>query len=352
MDLGSEFSDTGNFSGFKNNDLYGGDKSSNTFERNFHNIFEEAKKYRQRIYDAERKMNGGADDNNSSKPKRQINKPLRLMLDISKILRDSGNYKDLKTGDYMGIAKLISDRAKEKVGTTEISDEVRSEALKMARDPDEFVTKYRSKKQSSSSSSSNSRGNSRGNSRNRSRRNNDWDDSDDSDDSDNWDQRGGNNDGDNIKTDVWNDPQQTSNFTGGCGCGMKGGNNWDNMRVFNDTKNLSNNNSTNTLNNNNTIISNLNNATNTLNNNNTTTSNLNNSTIISGLNNATNTSNLNNAVSTLDNNNTNISNFNNATNTRNNNNATNNLNRNTYAFNNGNKLNNTAWSNFRKSTIY
>ncbi|AKI80131.1 hypothetical protein QJ850_gp568 [Acanthamoeba polyphaga mimivirus] len=351
MDLGSEFSDTGNFSGFNNNDLYGGDKSSNTFERNFHNIFEEAKKYRQRIYDAERKMNGGADDKNSSKPKRQINKPLRLMLDISKILRDSGNYKDFKIGDYMGIAKLISDHAKEKVGTTEISDEVRSEALKMARDPDEFVTKYKSKKQSSSSSSSgsgNSRRNSRNNSRNRSRRNNDWDDnsddSDDSDDSNDWDQRGGNNDGDNIKTDVWNNPQQTSNLTGGCGCGMKGGNNWDNMRVFNDTKNLSNNNSTNTLNNNNTIISNLNNATNTLNNNNTTTSNLNNSTIVSNLNNATNTSNLNNAVSTLDNNNANISNFNNATNTRN-----------TYAFNNGNnsnKLNNTTWSNFRKSTIY
>ena len=58
-------------------------------------------------------MYGGADDK-PNKPKKPVNATIRLMIHISKILNNSGNYPDIKQFEFMQISKLIVDDSKSK----------------------------------------------------------------------------------------------------------------------------------------------------------------------------------------------------------------------------------------------
>ena len=106
-------------------------------------IYDKAREYTKRITDAENKMKGGEDTNTSEKKKRTVNKSLRLMLDITKKLSDSKKYPDIQHKHLMKVSKIIVDEAKKRTGKTEIDENVRTTALKLADNADEFVDKYR-----------------------------------------------------------------------------------------------------------------------------------------------------------------------------------------------------------------
>lgn len=162
-----------NLSGRYSN-MNGGQDYSNgsvdAFEKNLHDIFKKAEEYKDRILNVQNRMEGGA-----------INDTLRLMLDTTKIMKDTNKYPNLKQKDLMAISKMIVDSAKNKLNQTTTTEEVKELAKKLAKNPDEFIAAYKTKK---STSSSGNKSNSRGNYR--SSRNNDRDYGDDDDDWEGW----------------------------------------------------------------------------------------------------------------------------------------------------------------------
>lgn len=118
---------------------------ANSYEKEFRDIFNKARDYRERVTRL-RNMAGGQEENVSSeeKKKKPPSKALVLMLMIAKTISDSGKYPDVKRKDLMRIAGMIMSDAKKDMGTTEITDEVHGEALRKAKDPAQYIERVRS----------------------------------------------------------------------------------------------------------------------------------------------------------------------------------------------------------------
>lgn len=145
--LDTEF--IGQYGGKNNNLNYMDDYTSgkynsaalDSYEKDLYNIFEKARNYRKKI---ENIMEGGQDTETSEKKKRQLNPTVRLMLDMSKVMKDSGKYPGLRQSHFMKISKAILLDAKKKVGTTDITEEVKETALRMAKNAEQYVNKFKS----------------------------------------------------------------------------------------------------------------------------------------------------------------------------------------------------------------
>ena len=120
------------------------------YEKEFYDIYNKAKEYSLRASNLQNSQYGGQE-----KQKRAVNSTLALMLELTKTMKDSGKYPDIKQKHFMKISKKIVDQAKSDTGSTVVNEEVRQAALRLARNPEPFVQKFRQEQESDGSSGSN-----------------------------------------------------------------------------------------------------------------------------------------------------------------------------------------------------
>lgn len=129
-------------------------------ERDFFAIFSKAREYRKRV---ENMMEGGQSAEGGEKKKRTLSPVIRLMIDLSRKMNTSRKYPDIKGIHFMKISKMIVDEAKRRVGTNELNDQVKEEAMRLSDNPTEFVERYRREKAAGSVGESKEKKNERGN---------------------------------------------------------------------------------------------------------------------------------------------------------------------------------------------
>lgn len=160
---------------YRENDQYGGEYNAyDSYEKNLKSIFDKAHEFKKRIenmnYTYGQSTQNQSTQNQSSQVMiggRKINDTLAFMLELTKKMKDSGKYPDLKQTNFMKISKMILDDAKRQTGITKIDDTLKEKALQLAENPDPYVAKFRSMQTDKTSSN---KGNSRKgveNSRNR-----------------------------------------------------------------------------------------------------------------------------------------------------------------------------------------
>ena len=110
-----------------------------SYEKDFFAIYNKARDYRQRIMDVDNKQHGGEE----VKKKREVNKTLALMLELTAIMKASGKYPDIQQKHFMKISKLIVDDAKKQTGLEKVDEKVRDRALELVKNPDKYVTQFR-----------------------------------------------------------------------------------------------------------------------------------------------------------------------------------------------------------------
>lgn len=152
--------------GYDLNNMRGGDgNETDSYTKDFFEIFNKAKQYQRRIMNVQNNMSGGKMDDDSDKfssrndrssrssrnfqnaeksqdkkPK-QLNDSMRLSLDVSKKIKDSNQYPEIPFKHLMQVAKLIITDAKD--GSSNITLEVREKALDLASNPDKYVAKWK-----------------------------------------------------------------------------------------------------------------------------------------------------------------------------------------------------------------
>ena len=112
-------------------------------EKRLFAIFQKAINYRDGVKDNNELNQKGGQIESGEKPKKSVNKTLRLMLDLTKIMKNLGKYPDIKQKDYMKVSKMILDEAKKREGTEEVTPRVAEVAEKIAQNPDEYIQKVR-----------------------------------------------------------------------------------------------------------------------------------------------------------------------------------------------------------------
>jgi len=118
-------------------------------KKSFFAIYNKAREYRQKLMDIE-KQRGGQDENGQQK-KKPFNKTLALMLDLTKIMKDSGKYPEIQQKHFIKISKMIVDEAKKQTGMQEVNDTVRQSALQLVKNPEQFVVRFRNEQAQGSS---------------------------------------------------------------------------------------------------------------------------------------------------------------------------------------------------------
>jgi hypothetical protein len=111
-------------------------KKLDSYEKEFKMIFDKAQEYRKRIMQLQQNIKGG---------KKEPSKGFKLYVEMAKTLKGHIHDNMLKQKDFMKISKMIIDDVKRRLGTTEITDKVREDSLKIASNPGEYVKKYKEK---------------------------------------------------------------------------------------------------------------------------------------------------------------------------------------------------------------
>ena len=120
--------------------------SSDPYEKDLYNIFKKAREYRERVINVQSKMDGGKkryNNENEPKKKKPLNKTMALMLEMSKIMKQSISTEGVQYKHLMQISKMILDEAKRREKTTEVNEKVSQLALQLARHPDKFVAQFK-----------------------------------------------------------------------------------------------------------------------------------------------------------------------------------------------------------------
>lgn len=153
-------------------------KTLDSYEKDFFAIFDKAREYRKRIMDVQNRMEGGAEESSSSsgeKKEKVVNSTLRLMLDMTKMMKDSKKFPDIQQKHFMKISKIIVTEAKKRANVEVINDKVKEIALSLSKNPEKFIAQFKEeqKNEATSSSQNNSATSSVSSSNNRNSRN-DW----------------------------------------------------------------------------------------------------------------------------------------------------------------------------------
>lgn len=145
-------------------------KRLESYEKDFMDLYNKAREFRQRVINVENEHNDinrnqyGGQGENGEKKKRPLPPAIRLMQELSKIMRESGKYSEFKPAQLIKISKMIVDDAKKQTGMQEINETVRQAALQIVKNPDEYIKRFKNEQaslgNSNNSSSSNSRSNS------------------------------------------------------------------------------------------------------------------------------------------------------------------------------------------------
>lgn len=117
-------------------------KDLDTYEKEFKMIFDRAREYRKRIMNFQQRMEGGKPEEQKPKKKREPPKALNFYIEMAKTLRKTVSDKRIKHKDFMKISKMIIDDVKKKIGTTELTDKVKENALRIAENPGEYVKRF------------------------------------------------------------------------------------------------------------------------------------------------------------------------------------------------------------------
>jgi len=116
--------------------------SLDTYEKDFYEIFNKAKEYRQRVDDVQRnnQTNQVNQVNQTQAGGREPNPTIMVLIHIAKIVKASNQYTNVsKWTDFIKIGKLILDKAKEKTGITDLSNKALvEEYTTMAHFPKQF----------------------------------------------------------------------------------------------------------------------------------------------------------------------------------------------------------------------
>ncbi len=139
-------------------------KRLDSFEKEFVDMYNKAREFRQRIGDVENKQKNqfGGQDDNGEKKKRPLPPAIKLMQELTKIMRNTGKYPEIKQVQFIKISKMIVDDAKKQTGMQDVNETVRQAALQIVKNPEKYVERYKNESknaQSDNKSSSNSRGN-------------------------------------------------------------------------------------------------------------------------------------------------------------------------------------------------
>lgn len=140
---GNELGDEWNY---RENDQYGGEAGmEDPYEKDLISIFNKAREFKQRIENMNLTSSQAQGFQKSNMiGGRKINDTIAFMLVLTKKMKDSGKYPDLKQTNFMKISKMILDDAKKQTGLTKIDDVLKEKALKIADNPDPYVAKFRS----------------------------------------------------------------------------------------------------------------------------------------------------------------------------------------------------------------
>ena len=139
----------------------------NSYEKEFHQIYNKALAYSDRLKNIERKMEGGQNDDTNPDYQDQVELPdtyktydesinygiygiggelknptIKLMLELSKIMNESKKYPELKWPQFMSVSKKIIDDIKDKTGKTDMQD-IRTQAIAAAKNPEKYVAEYK-----------------------------------------------------------------------------------------------------------------------------------------------------------------------------------------------------------------
>lgn len=119
-------------------------KKLDDYEKDFFDIFNKAREYRERVIKLQNKMSGGQEPDNiaPAKKKRTVNETLKLMLDMVKEMKKSNKYPGIQQKNFMKIAKAILDDVKKKEDVTKLTDNVKKIALQIAKNPDEYIKRF------------------------------------------------------------------------------------------------------------------------------------------------------------------------------------------------------------------
>jgi hypothetical protein len=115
-------------------------KKLDTYEKEFFAIFNKAREYRKRVMDVQNRMYGGQEP--IEKKKREMNSTVKLMLEMTKRMRESKKYPGIQQKHFMQISKAILDDAKKENGTDKLTKEVEETALDMIKNPETYVKKF------------------------------------------------------------------------------------------------------------------------------------------------------------------------------------------------------------------
>jgi hypothetical protein len=143
-------------------------KRLDAYEKDFIDMYNKAREYRHRIIDVENKrkneqsQSGGQQE--TQKKVRVLNPTVRLMLDLTKIMKSSGKYPEIKQSQFMQISKMIVDDAKKQTGMQEVNDTVKQSAMQLAKNPQKYIERFKNQQSlkdgnSDTKSGSNFRGN-------------------------------------------------------------------------------------------------------------------------------------------------------------------------------------------------
>ncbi len=113
-----------------------------SYEQDFYEIFNKARNYRQQILNTQSQMDGGQDGETK---KRGVNPTLALLLELTKIMKESKKYPDIQQKHFMKISKNIIDEARRQLGISgkEITPQLKDKSIQLAKQADKFVDKFR-----------------------------------------------------------------------------------------------------------------------------------------------------------------------------------------------------------------
>ena len=142
-----------------------GNRTAADYEQELLAIFNRSGAYRKQIENEQNNTQmhtGGRSrsmNSDSDKPKKSLPDTVRLMLDISKKIKQSDKYSDIPQKHLMKIAKIIVNDAKKQTNNTTVNDEVKALAMKLADNPAKYVDQFKKEQESEpASASANTRG--------------------------------------------------------------------------------------------------------------------------------------------------------------------------------------------------